>query len=78
MPRGIGHATARVLAERGRGYRVAGTARKPSAQSADGVDMLPLEVTSAESVTLCVPTVLEQARRIDALANNAGSVPCRK
>ena len=34
--------TARVLAESVRGYRVAGTARKPSAQSTDGVDMLPL------------------------------------
>jgi hypothetical protein len=42
VPRGIGHATARMLAERGCGYRVAGTARKPSAQSNDGVDMLPL------------------------------------
>jgi hypothetical protein len=42
VPRGIGHVTARVLAEHGRGYRVAGTARKPGAQSTDGVDMLPL------------------------------------
>jgi hypothetical protein len=40
--------------------------------------MPPLEVASAESVTLCEPAVLEQSRRIDALANNAGSLPCRK
>jgi NADP-dependent 3-hydroxy acid dehydrogenase YdfG len=35
--------------------------------------MLPLEVTSAESVTLCVSAVLEQARRIDVLVKNAGA-----
>ncbi len=69
--RGIGRATARLLAERG--YRVIGTARKPSAASADGVEMLPLEVTSAESVTSCVSAVLERAGRIDVLVNNAGA-----
>jgi NAD(P)-dependent dehydrogenase (short-subunit alcohol dehydrogenase family) len=53
--------TARVLAERGRGHRVVGTARNPGAQSADGMDML------------CVSAGAGAGRRIDVLVNNAGA-----
>jgi short-subunit dehydrogenase len=68
--RGIGQSTATLLAEHG--YTVLGTARRPSDESADGFELMPLDVTSQESVNSCVSTVLEQAGRIDVLVNNAG------
>lgn len=68
--RGIGHATAALLAEHG--YRVFGTARKPARESPDGFELVPLDVTSEESVRSCVSAVLERAGRIDVLINNAG------
>jgi NAD(P)-dependent dehydrogenase (short-subunit alcohol dehydrogenase family) len=68
--RGIGEATAGLLAERG--YRVFGTARRPAADRVDGFEMLPLDVTSGESVKSCVSAVLERAGGIDVLVNNAG------
>ena len=49
-----------------------GTARRPSDESADGYELVPLDVTSQESVNSCVATVLERAGRIDVLVNNAG------
>ena len=68
--RGIGQASATLLAEHG--YTVLGTARKPSDECADGFELVPLDVTSQESVNSCVSTVLERAGRIDVLVNNAG------
>jgi short-subunit dehydrogenase len=68
--RGIGQSTATLLAEHG--YTVFGTARKPSGESKHEFELLPLDVTSQESVNSCVSTVLERAGRIDVLVNNAG------
>jgi NAD(P)-dependent dehydrogenase (short-subunit alcohol dehydrogenase family) len=67
--RGIGRATAVLLAERG--YRVFGTTRKLADAQVDGVQMLTLDVTRDESVAACVAAVLERAGRIDVLVNNA-------
>jgi NAD(P)-dependent dehydrogenase (short-subunit alcohol dehydrogenase family) len=69
--RGLGRATAELLA--GHGYRVFGTARHPSGNEPGDVTMLPLNVTSDESVRSCVSAVLEEAGQIDVLVNNAGT-----
>jgi short-subunit dehydrogenase len=69
--RGLGKAIAELLA--GRGYRVFGTARQPSAGTGGRVVVLPLDVTSEESVKSCVTAVLEQAGQIDVLVNNAAA-----
>lgn len=69
--RGLGQVAAAVLA--GHGYQVFGTARKPLADSAGGVQMLPLDVTSQESVMSCVSGVMDRAGRIDVLVNNAAA-----
>jgi short-subunit dehydrogenase len=68
---GLGRETAVLLA--GQGYQVFGTARKPSAGTVGGVVMLPLDVTSEESVKACVSGVLDRAGRIDVLVNNAAA-----
>ena len=68
---GNGRATAALLAQHG--YRVFGTSRRPArSPSAPGVEMLELDVCSDDSVRACVAHVLESARRIDVLVNNAG------
>jgi short-subunit dehydrogenase len=67
---GIGLATARAL--RGERYRVFGTSRKPTADTADGVAMLICDVTDDASVQSAVDEVLERVGRIDLLVNNAG------
>jgi len=67
---GIGKATATLLAEKG--FRVFGTSRRPSGAQDNGFQMLPLDVTSDQSVATCTSSVLEQAGRIDVLVNNAG------
>jgi len=77
---GIGKATAEWLMERG--FRVYGTSRKAAAENAGRPDktsasggfvaMIPLDVTSEESVENAVRTVLEREGRIDVLVSNAG------
>ena len=67
---GIGLATARAL--RRDGYRVFGTSRKPTADTADGITMLICDVTDDASVRSAVDEVLRRAGRIDLLVNNAG------
>jgi NAD(P)-dependent dehydrogenase (short-subunit alcohol dehydrogenase family) len=68
---GIGAATSALLAQRG--YKVFGTSRRPSADSAPaGVEMLELDVRSDASVGACVATLLGREGRIDVLVNNAG------
>jgi short-subunit dehydrogenase len=73
--RGIGRATAALLAREG--YRVFGTGRNPSFNTLDGldgVDLLPLEVTSNESVAACVAEVQKQTQgQLDVLINNVGT-----
>ena len=68
--RGIGQATTALLAAQG--YQVFGTATKLSGKDAAGFEMLPLDVTSDESVAACVSRVPDRAGRIDVLINNAG------
>jgi short-subunit dehydrogenase len=68
---GIGRATARLLAERS--YSVFGGSRNPSsAGTVPGVEVLPLDVCSDESVRECIDTLLAKAARLDILVNNAG------
>jgi NAD(P)-dependent dehydrogenase (short-subunit alcohol dehydrogenase family) len=67
---GIGRAIAAHLTRQE--YRVFGTSRQPAAETLDGFALLPLDVTSDESVSACVTEVLRRAGRIDVLVNNAG------
>jgi len=63
---GIGEATAQRLAMAG--YKVYGTSRRPAKTS----ELLPLDVTSDESVGAVVKEVVRREGRIDLLVNNAG------
>jgi NAD(P)-dependent dehydrogenase (short-subunit alcohol dehydrogenase family) len=67
---GIGQRTAALLSARG--FHVFGTSRNPKAEMVDGVRMVALDVTDADSVRTCVETVLAEAGKIDVLVNNAG------
>jgi NAD(P)-dependent dehydrogenase (short-subunit alcohol dehydrogenase family) len=71
---GIGRAT--VAACAARGWSVAATMRRPE-NAADlaalpGVAVLPLDVTSPESVEAAVASVVARFGRLDAVVNNAG------
>jgi NAD(P)-dependent dehydrogenase (short-subunit alcohol dehydrogenase family) len=66
---GIGAAVASRLAADG--HEVFGTSRR-GGRSADGVELLPLDVRSDESVRDAVATLLRRTGRIDVLVNNAG------
>src|SRR5438094_4362033 len=66
---GIGEATAQRLAMAG--YKVYGTSRR-AATSQRSFELLPLDVTSDESVEATIREVLRTEGRIDLLVNNAG------
>lgn len=67
---GIGESTARLLAKAG--YRVYGTSRREAQAGERPFEMLPLDVTSDESVETAVRTLIRLEGRIDLLVNNAG------
>ena len=67
---GIGHATAERLAAAG--YKVYGTSRRGAQSGQRSFEMLPLDVTSDESVEAAVAEVLRLEDRVDLLVNNAG------
>jgi NAD(P)-dependent dehydrogenase (short-subunit alcohol dehydrogenase family) len=67
---GIGAATAERLAEAG--YKVFGTSRRGAQGGKRSFEMLPLDVTSDESVEAAVSEVVRRDSRIDLLVNNAG------
>ena len=67
---GIGQATAERLAMAG--YKVYGTSRRAAQSAQRAFEMLPLDVTSDESVEAAVTEVMRMEGRIDLLVNNAG------
>ena len=67
---GIGEATAQRLAMAG--YKVYGTSRRGAQAGQRSFEMLPLDVTSDESVEAAVRDVMRLEGRIDLLVNNAG------
>jgi NAD(P)-dependent dehydrogenase (short-subunit alcohol dehydrogenase family) len=67
---GIGEATAQRLAAAG--YKVYGTSRRGTQSAAQAFEMLPLDVTSDDSVDALVAEVMRREGRIDVLVNNAG------
>ncbi len=67
---GIGEATAQRLAMAG--YKVYGTSRRGAQAGQRSFEMLPLDVTSDESVEAAVKEVMRLEGRIDLLVNNAG------
>ena len=67
---GIGEATAKRLAMAG--YKVYGTSRRGAQSSQRSFAMLPLDVTSDESVEAAVRELIRLEGRIDLLVNNAG------
>jgi NAD(P)-dependent dehydrogenase (short-subunit alcohol dehydrogenase family) len=67
---GIGEATAERLAMAG--YKVYGTSRRGAQAGRRSFEMLPLDVTSDESVEAVVKDVRRLDGRIDLLVNNAG------
>jgi len=67
---GIGEATAKRLAAAG--YKVYGTSRRGAQSGQRSFAMLPLDVTSDESVKVAVNEVIRLEGRIDLLVNNAG------
>jgi len=67
---GIGKATAKRLATAG--YKVYGTSRRGAQSGQRFFAMLPLDVTSDESVEAAVRELIRLEGRIDLLVNNAG------
>lgn len=67
---GIGEVTAQRLAAAG--YKVYGTSRRGAQAGDKSFAMLPLDVTSDESVDAVVTEVMRHGNRIDLLVNNAG------
>jgi NAD(P)-dependent dehydrogenase (short-subunit alcohol dehydrogenase family) len=67
---GIGKATAERLATAG--YKVYGTSRRGAQSGQQSFGMLPLDVTSDDSVKAAVNELIRLEGRIDLLVNNAG------
>jgi NAD(P)-dependent dehydrogenase (short-subunit alcohol dehydrogenase family) len=67
---GIGQASAERLAKAG--YKVYGTSRRGAQAGQRSFAMLPLDVTSDESVEAAVKELIRLEGRIDLLVNNAG------
>ena len=70
---GIGETTARLLQKEG--FVVYAAARRVDAMQslkADGVHVLPLDLTDETSIQSCVDAILAREGRIDVLINNAG------
>jgi NAD(P)-dependent dehydrogenase (short-subunit alcohol dehydrogenase family) len=67
---GIGKATAERLVDAG--YKVYGTSRRGAQGGRYVFEMLPLDVTSDDSVANAVDEVIRRDSRIDLLVNNAG------
>ena len=67
---GVGQSTARLLSQRG--YKVFGTSRQSSTESAPAMEMLQLDVRADDSVRACVEAVMGRSGRLDVLINNAG------
>src|ERR1043165_2139398 len=67
---GIGEASAGRLARAG--YKVYGTSRRGAQAGKRSFEMLPLDVTSDESVDAAVSEVMRREGRIDLLVKNAG------
>jgi len=67
---GIGKATAERLSLGG--FKVYGTSRRGAQAGGRSFEMMPLDVTSDESVAAAVAEVLRREGRIDLLVNNAG------
>jgi NAD(P)-dependent dehydrogenase (short-subunit alcohol dehydrogenase family) len=67
---GIGQATAQRLVMAG--YKVYGTSRRATKARPRSFELLPLDVTSDESVEAAVRELLRLEGRIDLLVNNAG------
>src|SRR5689334_15664201 len=67
---GIGEAIAQRLSLAG--YRVYGTSRRGVSSGQHAFEMLPLDVTSDESVDAAVNNIIQREGRIDLLVNNAG------
>src|SRR5215207_1362176 len=67
---GIGEAAAERLAKAG--YKVYGTSRRGAQAGKQSFEMLPLDVTSDQSVEAAVSEVMRRDGRIDLLVNNAG------
>src|SRR5947207_1560745 len=67
---GIGAATAERLVAAG--FKVYGTSRRGAQAGQRSFEMLPLDVTTDESVEAAVSEVMRREGRIDLLVNNAG------
>src|ERR1700719_4116 len=67
---GIGKASAERLAAAG--YKVYGTSRRGAQTGQTSFAMVPLDVTSDESVEVAVKELIRLEGRIDLLVNNAG------
>ena len=68
---GIGKAIALKLSREG--YRVFGTSSKPEKIKEDlPYEILPLDVTSPESVDNCISLLFQKINKLDILINNAG------